>query len=303
MATWEDTNHDSIIDTHLGNHTNTTVLAKGFLDDPTKLGSKVADGFALIERHDLRVESIVLHPSVVHRFIVSLRDNMDVDTTYATVGTLWGAHVTLDGDAPRNGFILKSENDECCIRFTGPNLPSRDPATIGTVLCKNPVRPKAIAELLDLGEQWGGAGSLRLELTAKTYMGLRKFGRDILDIETRASMLKTGLQGTVYGVKVMVSRTAPATQIVLRDDNRVYAILETDPAANPALKERTDKILNGALQEEYVDRLMESVVKGIDAAWADIAYDFDDDRMDAAKGVLMRSVVERLMVRYRITPA
>ena len=300
MATWEDTNHDSVIDTHLGNHTNTAVLAKGFLDDPKNLGSKIADGFALIEQYDLRVESIVLHPSIVHRFVQPLQDNLDVDTTHAIVGTLWGAHVTLDPDAPRNGFILKSEEDQRCVRFVGRELPSRDPATVPTVLCKNPVRPRAIAELLDLGEQWGGTGSLRLELTAKTYMGLRKFGRDILDIETRADMLKTGLQGTVYGVKVMVSRTAPATQIVLRDDNRVYAILETDPAANPALKERTDKILNGAPQEEYVDRLMEGVVKGIDAAWTDIAYDLDDTRIEAAKSVLMRSVVERLMVRYRL---
>ena len=289
MATWEDTNHDGIRDTYLGNYTNTTVLASGFLEDPKSWRGKIANGFALIEQYDLRVESLVLHPSIGHRFVMLLRDNLDVDTTRATVGTLWGAHVTLDLDAPRNGFILKSEEDQRCVRFMGRELPSREPATVPTVLCKNPVRPKDIAELLDLGEQWGGIGSIRLELTAKTYMGLQKFCRDIL---------KTGLPSTVYGVKVMVSRTAPATQIVLRDDNRVYAILETDPAANPALKERTDKILNGAPQGEYVDRLMEGVVQGIDAAWADIAYDLDDTRIEAAKSVLMCSVIERLAARY-----
>lgn len=44
---------------------------------------------------------------------------------------------------------------------------------------------------------------------AKDYADLRKWDRDTLDIETQASLLKTGLMAVVWGAKLIVSRIVP----------------------------------------------------------------------------------------------
>jgi hypothetical protein len=49
----------------------------------------------------------------------------------------------------------------------------------------------------------------RVFMNARDYADLRKFGRDILDIETQAILLKTGLMGTLWGAQVIVSRLVP----------------------------------------------------------------------------------------------
>lgn len=49
----------------------------------------------------------------------------------------------------------------------------------------------------------------RVFMNARDYADLRKFGRDILDIETQATLLKTGLMGTLWGAQVIVSRLVP----------------------------------------------------------------------------------------------
>jgi len=43
-------------------------------------------------------------------------------------------------------------------------------------------------------------------LNAKDYADLRKWDRDTLDIETQATLLKTGLMATLWGAKLIVSR-------------------------------------------------------------------------------------------------
>jgi hypothetical protein len=43
-------------------------------------------------------------------------------------------------------------------------------------------------------------------MNAKDYADLRKFDRDTLDIETQATLLKTGLMATLWGAKLVVSR-------------------------------------------------------------------------------------------------
>lgn len=50
----------------------------------------------------------------------------------------------------------------------------------------------------------------RVYMNARDYADLRKFGRDILDIESQATLLKTGLVATVYGAQIIVSRLVPA---------------------------------------------------------------------------------------------
>jgi hypothetical protein len=49
----------------------------------------------------------------------------------------------------------------------------------------------------------------RVFMNARDYADLRKFGRDILDIETQRDLLKTGLMGTLWGAQVIVSRLVP----------------------------------------------------------------------------------------------
>lgn len=50
----------------------------------------------------------------------------------------------------------------------------------------------------------------RVFMNARDYADIRKFGRDILDPETQATLLKTGLQSTLWGAQVITSRLVPA---------------------------------------------------------------------------------------------
>lgn len=50
----------------------------------------------------------------------------------------------------------------------------------------------------------------RVYMNARDYADIRKFGRDILDIESQATLLKTGLQATLWGAQVITSRLVPA---------------------------------------------------------------------------------------------
>lgn len=49
----------------------------------------------------------------------------------------------------------------------------------------------------------------RVYMNARDFADIRKFGRDILDIEAQASLLKTGLMGVLYGAQIVVSRLVP----------------------------------------------------------------------------------------------
>ena len=49
----------------------------------------------------------------------------------------------------------------------------------------------------------------RIYMNATDYADIRKFGRDILDIESQAVLLKTGLQATLWGAQIITSRLVP----------------------------------------------------------------------------------------------
>jgi len=46
----------------------------------------------------------------------------------------------------------------------------------------------------------------RIFVNALDYSDVRKWGRDVLDIETQATLLKTGLMATVWGAQIIVTR-------------------------------------------------------------------------------------------------
>lgn len=50
----------------------------------------------------------------------------------------------------------------------------------------------------------------RIYMNAVDYADIRKFGRDVLDIESQATLLKTGLQATLWGAQIITSRLVPA---------------------------------------------------------------------------------------------
>lgn len=50
----------------------------------------------------------------------------------------------------------------------------------------------------------------RVFANALDYADIRKWGRDVLDIESQATLLKTGLMATVWGAQIIVSRRVPA---------------------------------------------------------------------------------------------
>jgi hypothetical protein len=50
----------------------------------------------------------------------------------------------------------------------------------------------------------------RVFCNALDYSDIRKWGRDVLDIESQATLLKTGLMATVWGAQIIVSRRVPA---------------------------------------------------------------------------------------------
>lgn len=49
----------------------------------------------------------------------------------------------------------------------------------------------------------------RVFMNARDYADLRKFGRDILDIESQRDLLKTGLMATLWGAQIITSRLIP----------------------------------------------------------------------------------------------
>ncbi len=62
----------------------------------------------------------------------------------------------------------------------------------------------------------------RIFMNARDYADLRKFGRDILDIESQAALLKTGLMGTLWGAQIIVSRLVPANTVYVCTEPEMF---------------------------------------------------------------------------------
>lgn len=55
-------------------------------------------------------------------------------------------------------------------------------------------------------------------MNARDYADLRRFGHDILNIESRRDLLKIGLMGSLWGARVFVHRDVPADKVFLFTD-------------------------------------------------------------------------------------
>lgn len=68
-----------------------------------------------------------------------------------------------------------------------------------------PVTPSAFIDAFAEIEQWDNRVA-RVFMNARDFADLRKWGRDILDLESQATLLKTGLMATLHGAQIMISR-------------------------------------------------------------------------------------------------
>jgi hypothetical protein len=57
-------------------------------------------------------------------------------------------------------------------------------------------------------------------MNAHTYVAMRKWGRDLLDIETRVEELKKGLMGMIWGAKIIVNRKIPDATVVATSEDQ-----------------------------------------------------------------------------------
>ncbi len=72
----------------------------------------------------------------------------------------------------------------------------------------------------------GPAGTVaRIRLSAVSYVDIRKWGRDVFDIETDSAKLRLGIQGRFEGAEVRLSRAVPqgVAALVLAGDDRDLA--------------------------------------------------------------------------------
>ena len=75
-----------------------------------------------------------------------------------------------------------------------------------------PLTPSDLADAFARIERWD-LRVARVFANALDYADIRKWGRDVLDIESQAALLKTGLMATVWGAQVIVSRIVTAGTI------------------------------------------------------------------------------------------
>jgi len=68
-----------------------------------------------------------------------------------------------------------------------------------------PISPSAFIDAFAEVEQYGNRVAY-IFMNARDFADLRRWGRDVLDIETQATLLKTGLFGQLHGAQIMVSR-------------------------------------------------------------------------------------------------
>jgi hypothetical protein len=85
-------------------------------------------------------------------------------------------------------------------------------ATNTDVPATAPLTPSDLADAFARVEQ-NDLRVARVFANALDYSDIRKWGRDVLDIESQAALLKTGLMATVWGAQIIVSRKVPAGYI------------------------------------------------------------------------------------------
>lgn len=84
---------------------NQKVQFEGTLD-----ASPLADAFALVEQHDLRVQLVLIHPVMLDRLErgSGMIDQKFEDAETGCIGSLWGAHMFVSDLIPLGVYVLSS---------------------------------------------------------------------------------------------------------------------------------------------------------------------------------------------------
>jgi hypothetical protein len=85
-------------------------------------------------------------------------------------------------------------------------------ATNADVHANAPLTPADLADAFARVER-NDLRVARVFANALDYSDIRKWGRDVLDIEAQAALLRTGLMATVWGAQIIVSRRVPTGYI------------------------------------------------------------------------------------------
>ena len=96
-----------------------------------------------------------------------------------------------------------------------------------------PLTSGVIQSILE-GHENIGAITEGLVMSAKVYAGVRRFGREDLEIETRLDVLRVGGMGRMWGAWLIVDKNIPTDQIVsvgIDDKNNRSYFLHTNVAA------------------------------------------------------------------------
>lgn len=84
-----------------------------------------------------------------------------------------------------------------------------------------PITPAVLADAYALIERHD-LRVARVFMNARDYADIRKFGRDILDIESQAVLLKTGLQATLWGAQIITSRLVPVGTVYVCCEGEMF---------------------------------------------------------------------------------
>jgi hypothetical protein len=76
------------------------------------------------------------------------------------------------------------------------------------------VTPAVLADLFDPVENRGYRVH-RIWMNAHDYADVRKFGRDVLDVETRPEKVRQGIVGYIWGAEIRVTRKVPINHAVI----------------------------------------------------------------------------------------
>jgi len=75
---------------------------------------------------------------------------------------------------------------------------------------------------------------IRIWMNAYEYADVRKFGRDVLDVESQATLWKQGIQGSIWNAQIRTSRKIPKGHLYLTASDEGNADLAEDWQPDPA---------------------------------------------------------------------
>lgn len=121
--------------------------------------------------------------------------------------------------------IQKQEDDKVfSVLNTAASTPLAEPLVGGSFTSNATVAAAAPLDKGDLADIFGRIErhDLRVSkifMNAEDFTDLRKFNRDLYDPETQQQLLRTGLQGVMWGAQVIVTRTVPRGKIFVLADS------------------------------------------------------------------------------------